>query len=506
MSSDSQNVNPLFDEEFWRRTLPLMKDHWEVTQKLRKFAHLSQHQVRQNTPRVMDHLVIALLGASYGDEGKGKLDYFIIEMSKYKTYDEFMSHMTTDFKMPAERAQEVISVFVDPKNLVASGKITIQELYSKFVSRTFICIRDNGGPNAGHTIIVGGKKMATHAVPSGIMYSESVLNFIGRGCYVSYEQLLGELNALIAQGINVRMFLSKKAFVITPEHVAQDKANEADLVSGKVKAGQSTANGSTKSGIGPCGASKYGRTGIHVDHPDWVNKFASLPGVILVDNDYLFYKEIERRSPNGVCFLFEGAQGFALDPDFGQYPFVTSSHCGYNFVAGSGVNPNYERIIVMVGKLYDTYVGALDFQESVPFDPTDSTDVPNPDATRSKEDPMSHDRKLMRCLVQVQHDGGEKGTTTGRWRQANFLNIRLLIEALVTNGANIWVCNKGDILKQMRQDMRQAVVIDTDVETGENIYIDFEGDFGKMIEYINTRVTTECPNVKIVYSESPEYV
>lgn len=495
----------IFDAKYWEIAMSAMRSYWQVTQKLRKFAHMSEHQITQNAPKYLDHFIIAILGASYGDEGKGKVLKFLVEMFQFKTYAEYISHLETEYEMPQDRACEITTAFVDKHGLVAAGKKTIEEMYAKFVSRLCVVIRANGGPNAGHTIYFEGEKMATHAVPSGIMYSDTVINFIARGCLVSYDQLSHELGGLVAKGMKVRLFISKDAFVITPEHVAQDKANEAKLASGEVKPGETTANGSTKSGIGPCAADKAARRGVQVGHKDWVEKFASLPGVILVDDDYLFYKELEKNG--NVCYLFEGAQGFGLDPDAGQYPFVTSTSCTYSFVVGTGVNPNYDRIVAVIGKLYDTYVGALNFTASVPFDPTDPTDAPNPKSTNNVEDgPFTFDRKLMRCLVQVLHDGHEKGTTTGRWRQANFLNIRLLIEAITTNGANIWICNKGDILKELRADLRQALVIDTDLGTGELVYIDFEGDFEKMVNYINTRITIECPDIKIIYSESPEYV
>ena len=252
------------------------------------------------------------------------------------------------------------------------------------------CVRFNGGCNAGHTIIHNGKKFVTHHIPAGVFFG--VTSVIGNGCVVDPTKLREEIDYLESHGINVRdnLRIAKNAHVITEEHKAEDGTDETI--------------GTTRTGNGPAYRDKYNRTGVRAcDIPDLQH--------FLVD----IYEELS----GNTIILMEGAQGFWLDPDWGDYPYVTSSHTGVAAAIQNGINPRSIRNVWGVIKAYETYVGKRQFQ---------------PD-----EEVFDH----------IQFAGQEFGATTGRVRQCNWINIEEVQRAINMNGVNRLVVNKMDVLRDI---------------------------------------------------------
>jgi len=252
------------------------------------------------------------------------------------------------------------------------------------------CVRYNGGCNAGHTIIHEGKKFVTHHIPAGVFFG--ITSVIGNGCVVDPTKLREEINYLESHGIpaSKHLRIASNAHVITPFHKAEDSTDE------KI--------GTTRTGNGPAYRDKYGRTGIRAcDVPD-LEPF-------LVD----IYEELS----GDTVILMEGAQGFWLDPDWGDYPYVTSSHTGVAAAIQNGISPRSIRNVWGVIKSYETYVGKRNFQpEGEVFD-------------------------------RIQKAGQEFGATTGRVRQCNWLNVKEIHQAIAMNGVNRLVVNKMDVLREV---------------------------------------------------------
>lgn len=255
-------------------------------------------------------------------------------------------------------------------------------------------LRFNGGCNAGHTIYHEGKKFVTHHIPAGVFYG--IKSIIGSGCVVNVKQFFRELKELKEGGIDVdgKVFIARNAHIITDKHLEQD--------------GRDNSIGTTKRGNGPAYRDKYNRTGLLAkDCPDL--------GPYLVD----LYEEFHGQTrPKVLC---EGAQGFDLDIDWGDYPYVTSSHCTTAGALLNAVPYNWIRNVWGVAKIYETYVGAKTFETNDPAFP------------------------LLRKY------GEEYGATTGRPRQCNWLNLDKLSKALKINGVNRLVVNKMDVMRQLGQ-------------------------------------------------------
>jgi len=253
-------------------------------------------------------------------------------------------------------------------------------------------IRYNGGNNAGHTIYHEGKKIVTHSIPCGVIHG--VKSIIGPGCVVNVKHFFAELKELQDAGIRTEglVFIANNAHVITEEHLTEDR--------------QDNAIGTTKRGNGPAYRDKYSRKGIRAEQVAELQPY-------LVD----LYEEFYGQSNRTYCrILFEGAQGFGLDVDWGDYPYVTSSHCTVGGAILNGVPPKYIRNIWGVAKIYETYVGAKNFQP---------------------------DEKVFDKIREL---GVEYGATTGRPRQCNWMNMESLVKAARINGCNKIVINKVDIL------------------------------------------------------------
>ena len=179
------------------------------------------------------------------------------------------------------------------------------------------CIRFNGGCNAGHTIYHEGVKFVTHHIPAGVFFG--VRSIIGNGCVVNIDQFNREIQMLHEGGVNTDglIFIANNAHIITDAHLEED--------------GKDTTIGTTKRGNGPAYRDKYDRQG-------------TLASEALVGTPYLIdmYRELHETDED-VVILCEGAQGFGLDIDWGDYPYVTSSHCTTAGALLNGIPPQVCR-------------------------------------------------------------------------------------------------------------------------------------------------------------------
>jgi adenylosuccinate synthase len=315
------------------------------------------------------------------------------------------------------------------------GKGKIVDLLAQ--SSEFVC-RYQGGPNAGHTIVSGGETFKLHHVPSGILY-EGKTSVIGAGCVVDPMLLVEELDGLEARGISTEgLRLSGNAHLIMPWHVAIDSASEHRL--GRLQIG------TTRRGIGPAYADKAARLGIRVqdildpkilrqkfetalaeknrllDEPlepadlaDRMEACAARLRPYVADTSLL----VERALKAGQKVLLEGAQGTLLDLDHGTYPFVTSSNPVAGAAAtGIGIGPTRIESVIGVAKAYVTRVGEGPFP----------TEIEGPDQARVRE------------------LGEEYGTTTGRERRCGWLDLVGLRFAARVNGMTSLALTKLDVL------------------------------------------------------------
>lgn len=255
------------------------------------------------------------------------------------------------------------------------------------------CIRYNGSNNAGHTIYHQGKKIVTHSIPTGVVHG--IKSIIGPGCVMNVKQFFDELKELQDAGVDTDglVYVAKNVHIITEDHLQEDRRD--------------VTIGTTKRGNGPAYRDKYNRKGIRAEQVAELKPY-------LID----LYEELH--SSNQKCrILFEGAQGFGLDVDWGDYPYVTSSTCTVGAAVANGVPPNKIRNVWGITKVYETYVGGKKFE-------------PDDD-----------------IFKQIRELGSEYGATTGRPRQCNWLNSALLRKAASINGVNHIVFNKADILRKV---------------------------------------------------------
>ena len=254
-------------------------------------------------------------------------------------------------------------------------------------------LRYNGGANAGHTIFHKGKKFVTHQIPAGVFFG--IRSIVGSGCVVDPDQFFREIAMLEEGGVRTKgkIFIAANAHVITAAHKAEDRKR-----GGKI--------GTTGRGNGPAYRDKYGRVGLRARSVQALQPY-------LVD----LYKEWY--GGGKVKILAEGAQGFGLDIDWGDYPFVTSSHCTTAGVLLNGLPPSAVRNVWGVAKIYETYVGSKKFQPK--------------GAVFNK----------------IGDIGEEYGATTGRRRQCNWMNMQNLERAIRMNAVTHIVFNKVDVLRQV---------------------------------------------------------
>jgi len=305
-----------------------------------------------------------------------------------------------------------------------------------------VIARFQGGPNAGHTLYVGEKKVVLHQIPSGIFH-ESKINLIGNGVVLDPVIFRKECEAVAAMGVDYKknLYISERTHLILPTHRALDKASEMAKGIEKI--------GSTLKGIGPAYMDKTGRNGLRVgdlldknfttqyiklrlkhqrlldnfnfqeDIGAWEEEFFDalefLKGFNIVNGEYFINEKIAQ----GKKVLAEGAQGSMLDVDFGTFPFVTSSSTiSAGVCSGLGIAPQKIKEVIGITKAYCTRVGGGPF-------PTELLDETG---------------ELLRKT------GNEYGSTTGRPRRCGWIDGVALRFACMINGVTQLVMTKADIL------------------------------------------------------------
>lgn len=309
-------------------------------------------------------------------------------------------------------------------------------------------VRFNGGHNAGHTLVINGKKTILRLIPSGIMHATSVC-YLGNGVVLSPEAFFKEVDELIALGVpnvEARLRVSANAPLIMPYHVALDHAREAAAGNKKI--------GTTGRGIGPAYEDKVARRTVRVADLFEPESFAEQVRTVMKLHNFVLEKFLgaepldpekviadtlayaERLRPMvcdvsaslqadmaaGKSFLFEGAQGSMLDIDHGTYPFVTSSNTvAGSACAGAGVGPHQLNYVLGITKAYCTRVGEGPFPTEL-FDETG---------------------ELLR------KKGNEFGAVTGRPRRCGWFDGAALRRAVQINGLTGLAIMKLDVLDGM---------------------------------------------------------
>ena len=310
-----------------------------------------------------------------------------------------------------------------------------------------VFVRFQGGANAGHTVITDGQKTVFHLLPSGMLYPGK-LCVLGNGLVLDPEQFLAETNDLFARGQDrARLAVSPHAHVVMPYHRMLDKLQEEAR-------GKGRKIGTTGRGIGPCYVDKYSRSGLRVEdliNPDVLRERLTY---ILEEKNQIFtrlYNQkplafdevyepakkwgealapyvddtralLRKAADEGKHILLEGAQAALLDIDHGTYPYVTSSSTSAaGAFTGTGLAPNDLTRVIAVVKAYTTRVGEGPF-------PTED---------------FGEDGEKLRA------NGGEFGATTGRPRRCGWLDMVGLKYSMELNGANVIALTKLDVLTGM---------------------------------------------------------
>ena len=310
-------------------------------------------------------------------------------------------------------------------------------------------VRYQGGHNAGHTLVIDGKKTVLHLIPAGILHA-GVKSYIGNGVVLCLRALFTEIAALEAAGVPVmeRLHISPACALILPSHSALDQAREAARGANKI--------GTTGRGIGPAYEDKIARRGLRLAdlmHPETFRErlrelmdfhnfqlehyyHAAPVSYDDVASEWLAYADrvrplitdvtlaAYRHREAGDHIIFEGAQGAMLDIDHGTYPFVTSSSTAAGGAAtGSGVGPRHLDYILGIAKAYSTRVGGGPF----PTELLDATGKP---------------------LAEVGH---EYGATTGRARRCGWIDLPALRRAIYNSSISGLCLTKLDVLDALPQ-------------------------------------------------------
>lgn len=324
------------------------------------------------------------------------------------------------------------------------GKGKVIDILAKDVQYV---VRYQGGNNAGHTVVIDNEKYVLHLIPSGILHKEKIC-VIGHGVVIDPGALIEEIELLKSRGVEVkgRLKISDKAHVILPYHKKIDEVREMKKKSSKI--------GTTKKGIGPCYADKFSRVGIRI--ADLFNekyfkkrlesnieeknkllkdckgfkgfsvreilkgytKYAAILQEFVCDT-VMFLNEALKK---GESILFEGAQGTFLDVDYGTYPYVTSSNStAGGACTGAGIGPSRIDRVLGVVKAYTTRVGEGPF-------PTEF----GPD-----------------LMDRIRQKGGEFGATTGRARRCGWFDSVLVKNAVTINGIDKVIVTKLDVLDEL---------------------------------------------------------
>lgn len=317
------------------------------------------------------------------------------------------------------------------------------KLVDKLSARFDLDIRYQGGPNAGHTVVVGGKKWVFQQMPAGILNS-NVKVALASGCVLHPETLFDEWKKLEEHGIEyrARTMIDPRVHLILPHHILIDRLRDEARGEKKI--------GTTAKGIGPCyeeKSSRYGlrvgdlflpslaeRLGLQLNHANSilqeVYKEKTFDKNQILDNLKFVREELTglvgnvsdevyEYLRNGKKVLFEGAQGVLLDVDHGSYPYVTSSNTGTTSIpTGVGVSPKIIDKVLGLTKAYATRVGAGPF-------PTEATGE---------------------VEAQLQKLGNEFGAATGRRRRCGWLDLPMLRYAIRLNGVDALAITKLDVL------------------------------------------------------------
>jgi adenylosuccinate synthase len=306
-------------------------------------------------------------------------------------------------------------------------------------------VRFQGGHNAGHTLVIGGKKTVLHLIPSGILRGD-VDCFIGNGVVLSPEALLAEMDELEAAGVRgvvARLCISEACPLILPYHGALDRAREAKRGEQKI--------GTTGRGIGPAYEDKVARRAVRLQDLLNPERFAKKLEEVLDFHNFVLEKyfgqprvdlkktldetlalaprlvplvadvprALYHANRQGKNLLFEGAQGSLLDIDHGSYPFVTSSNCVAGAAAaGAGIGPMHLHYVLGITKAYSTRVGEGPF-------PTELSD---------------------NVGERLRQRGKEFGATTGRPRRTGWFDAAALKRSIQLNGVSGLCITKLDVL------------------------------------------------------------
>ena len=362
-------------------------------------------------------------------------------------------------------------------------------------------VRYQGGNNAGHTVVIGDNKYVLHLIPSGILH-EGKICVIGHGVVIDPEALIDEVELLRSQGIvcDGRLKISDKAHVIFPYHRKIDEFRESRRKKGRI--------GTTKKGIGPCYADKVARVGIRIADlfdkkyfksrlknnieeknttlkdlygfegfsvDDIFQKYVEYAGFLkkFVCDTTLFLNEALK---GGESILFEGAQGTFLDVDYGTYPYVTSSNStAGGACTGAGVGPSRIDRVLGVVKAYTTRVGEGPFPTE--FGPG--------------------------LMDRIRKKGGEFGSTTGRARRCGWFDSVLVNNSVTINGMDKVIITKLDVLDELK-----TIKICTAYKYNGELYHNIPGEPGfleKCEPVYEEHPGWETDTSKItVYDELPE--
>lgn len=316
------------------------------------------------------------------------------------------------------------------------GKGKVSAYLANHTKYDFVA-RWNGGNNAGHTVFVNGEKFSTHMIPAGVFYN--TISLIGPGCVLHPESFYEEISYLTSSGFDAENLVKvhPNCQIVTDEHIKFDKENLAAKL------------GTTAKGIAPAYAAKAARTGIQAHQ--------------ILEKKYLFDGKLYGK------VLCEGAQGVWLDVNHGIYPYVTSSETLPYAACSLGFPPQLIRNIYGCAKAYDTRSG------EDPRFPISLLDDPD--------------------LLAIADAGTEYGTTTGRRRKVNWLNLDRLIEAINLTGSTQIIINKCDILEKVG-------LFKLFFNNSLNVFS--KTDF---FEFIESEVNKNCPLVREVnFSYSPELI
>jgi adenylosuccinate synthase len=317
----------------------------------------------------------------------------------------------------------------------AKGKIVAQ--LSKEGNYDYVC-RWAGGNNAGHTIYIDTKKYKTHLIPSGVFYN--IKSIIGPDCVINEEGFQKEIDYLKKNGFNTELIkVSPKAHVVQDKHIEDDIKNYFKT------------QGTTAKGIAPCYRDKFARVGIRAEEVDFFKPY-------LWD---------EKLNGNVLC---EGAQGFWLDINYGNYPYITSSTTLPYGACSLGFPAQLIKNVFGAVKIYDTRSGLdPDFPEELLLDEE---------------------------LLKVANEGREYGVTTGRRRKVNWLNVDKLIKAIQISGTTDLIISKIDVLEKVNL---YKLIYNKQIENFNNM--------SEMKNRINNLLYSNCIFIsRILYSNDPEKV